>query len=653
MTLRAQISFEAGDTRQKIARLLRRLRAIRRDTTADPEKLNGLINEYTDLIERLGMPVFVGDRLDPRETATFQRLNRLFEAIGADVSALFSAQRGTATMLLRAYNRNQAILKGAEAELRNATAESLTAAIQGGVTQRGTFVYVDTFDDRSKVNTDVTTAELAVGGGALTLQKTEVFPVEHAKTKIEIEADRSTPSGATGVVIKPPYEGKYYAYLGEGEFEAGRLKLIPGPDGLLMAAPTEAEQLIRARRIIVDGSADTYHQIERSVVQAEGEIDPGQLDAAMPYDFVVTYVVDVGDVVSATAVVLDPINFADRAWIEVTNIETSIDKQNWAQIPGLHDHNYFNVLTDEANKVLHTEAVNSLLAPSKYQYSGKGLWLFGVRNFRYLRMTLKQKTPVAQPYEVIEVKQSRTVTTKKKPVSVGGISFGKGSTKTKNEDRVIQLSYEESLKMFSGDEILSQEFGSYKAEEGLQISILGHDLFSGGGKSVEKSAWKTSGVRAIVKNNIARYAIGIRELEILTANYAEASVYQSVPITTAVPIRQVLLKSDDRLSEGFPEGTWIKYYVSVDGGNNWGAIAPQDRPVQYDNGVRIPTVLQVNSGTPDDAKDERFGYLETGSDTNELLVRIELRRPPSDQGLTPIVTRYALEILTNQTPGLE
>lgn len=675
MTLRAQAKFDAGDVREKAEYLLRRLRAIQRDTTANPGKLRELIDEYNTLIERLGMPDFTGDKLDPRETATFQRLQRLFDTIERDIRALFASHRGLSSMMIRSYNRSQAILLGSQAELRNAAAESLTAAIQGGLTQRGTFVAVESFEDLTSVDENKTTADISTAGGALTLQKTSVFPVDQTASDITIEADNSEPTkrdvssaavssqqaqseGNKPAAIeeprfKPAYEGNFYDLLGQGEFEAGRLKLVDDGAGGLKPAETEEFNLVRARRVMVDGSVDTYHQIERVVLGQEETLDPARLDALFPYDFKVRYSLDAGRLVSATALVLDPMNFGERAWLEIDTIETSVDGDSWEEIPGLHNHTQYSTLTDEANKVLNTNQANTIMAPSKYRYGGKGLWLFGAREFRYLRFTVIQRTPIPNPYEIVEVKQKRQVTKTKKAAKIGPFKLGKDKKKTKTETRWIELTYEESLKMFNGDEVLDRDLGSYRSEKGIEIDLPGiGNVFSGGGTSVEKGAWQTSDVRTKIKENSVRYAVGIRELELLTANYAQASVYQSKPFRVAAPIRQISLMADNELPE-LGEDSSIRYSVSVDGGNTWARIAPNNEPPKYEAGARIPTVVQVNSATPDDAKDNNFGYLETENPSNEVRVRIELARPSNNQGTTPVIKRYALELLTSETKGLD
>lgn len=664
MTLKAQADFNSGDTREKVDKLLARIESLYKEVTTNPDKLRELIDNYYTLVEQLGVPVFTPQKLDPRETATFQKLNEIFQAIEEDMLALFRAYRGLHATIGRTYNRAHAMLLGTEGELKNVTAQALTAALQANLPQRGMFVAVDMFTDDTKQD-DATTADTGFGGGSLTLQKIEVFPADIANAKITIAADNTTPSKSTtttpgiketasAVDLDPrymtAYEGRYYAYLGEGEFEGGRLKLITTPDGQdLVPAETPAELLLKSRKVILDGAVDTYHQVERVVITSVDEVDPGQLDANYPYDFSVQYTIDFAKPVRGTAVVLDPINFGERAWLEIRVLETSIDGQEWESIPGLFNYNYYNILTDEANTQLNEDQSNALLASNKYAYSGKGVWVFGTREFRYLRMVILQRTPILQPYEIIRLTQQRTVSKTTTPPKVLGIKLGKKKTKVTNESRSLELSYGESLAAYGGDQVVDTDLGSYRSDEGLDISILGKNLFSSGGTTVEKSAWQTTDSSTIVKNNIIRYAIGIRELEVLVANYAPSSVYVSKPFRVPSPIRQIQLRANHFIAEELGEGSYIKYFVSLDGGNNWARIGAIDYPPEYDVDGRVPTVIQVNSNTPIEAQDDRFGYVDTGAPAYSVQVKIELSRPQTDEGITPIVNRYALEILTRET----
>lgn len=656
MTFRAQASFEAGAVRAKALRLIEKIKArISELGTSDSEKTLDAVNLYLGFIERLGSAEFDGRHLDPRETATFQGLNRLFGVIDDDIQALYQELKTLLDMRTVSFNRSQSALSGAEADLNRTTGIAMQATLASGGQARGLFIAVDNFADAS-IQDPNSTAEVAFGGGALTLEKVEVIPAVDSSAKVTVTADTSTPNvseikEALGiksgdVIVNPPYEGKFYALLGEIEPEGGYLKFTKTGTEIVLA-PTPDQAKINGRKAMLDGSPDSYWQIERTMLIPVDDVDASIADK---YDFDTEIIIDIGTVVSATAITLDPINFGERAWLEVTNIETSEDGQSWTQIPGLFDHNFYNVLTDEANKQLNTSQANAILSPSKFSYAGKGLWIFAARNLRFAKLRLTQRTPIIQPYEVLSVTKEQQVKTTKGGLSIGPLSIKKGKTSTKTQVKTEALSYTESLQIYTGEKQPRETKGSFKSSEGIQIKgILGENIFSLGGKSVEKSGWKVLEIQPTTKLNVIRYAIGIRDLGILSVKYSPTSQYISKPFRVPSPIRQISLKADLTVPEDFGPGNWAAFYISTDDGHTWTQIAPMDLPAQYIDGKRIPTSVLVNSRTNEDARDNRFGYIEQDKAPESVLVRIDLSRPDSMDGQSPIIKRYAVELLTQET----
>lgn len=107
---------------------------------------------------------------------------------------------------------------------------------------------------------------------------------------------------------------------------------------------------------------------------------------------------------------LVPHNFSDTAWLEVLDVSTSIDGATWEEVEGLHDAKFENILTEEANAEMTPEEVATTMAPSKFQYTGHGVWTFPAKEVKFIRFKLLQKTPVPAPYDVLMVELTQTVT---------------------------------------------------------------------------------------------------------------------------------------------------------------------------------------------------------------------------------------------------
>lgn len=107
---------------------------------------------------------------------------------------------------------------------------------------------------------------------------------------------------------------------------------------------------------------------------------------------------------------LFPHNFSDSSWLEVLDISTSKDGVEFESIEGMKENKFENLLTDEANTELTPEEVAITMAPSRFKYTGQGVWTFPAREVRFIRFDLLQRTPVPAPYDVLKVELSTTVT---------------------------------------------------------------------------------------------------------------------------------------------------------------------------------------------------------------------------------------------------
>lgn len=662
---KALAPYESGAIRERIKDLLERSRVLaERGEESDSLKIFKLVEDYENLVLAIGSKQFDGTPLDSRATATFQRLNEIMTGADEDIRALYNEIKGLSQMLARSFNVNQASLRGANAALQRGAALVLTAGLEGAIPQRGMFVAVDTFQDQRLMDLSASTAEVGFGGSALTLQRLSVEQILDVGAQIQVDADSRTlndillptittsAEGGGGKISPieslPPYEGKLYSEpIDEMRPEAGRLKFVNNNKSL---SETPPEELVLARRVMLDSNADTYWQVERVILTDFKNVEPGDLDSNLKYDFEVSIVIKLSEPKTVSALTLDPMQFGSRAYMEIRNIETSLDGQMWESIPGLHDYNFYNILTDEANKQLTPALTNAVMAPSKYSYEGRGLWIFPTRELRYVRLRIVQRTPIAAPYEVLILKQQQTVKTTKKGFSILGFG-GKSRTKTKTEYRNLELSYVESLAVVFGskDGSALDTGASVKAKSGMNVDIPGlGNIFSSGSKTTSKSGFNLQSIETASRTNAVRYVIGIRDFGLLSAVYDTESQYVSKNFDIPSPVRQIQLRAAHTIPDEFGSGDWIRYLVSVDDGVTWDELAPIEDVPKYTGGTRIPTTLLVNSGTPEDAKDDRFGYRDIGQPADKVKVRIELSRPSNIAG-SPVVNRYALQVLTEET----
>ena len=116
-------------------------------------------------------------------------------------------------------------------------------------------------------------------------------------------------------------------------------------------------------------------------------------------------------------VTIDPVLFSTSAFVEVIDVATATDSEDFTTVDGFSDQTFDKILTPEANKFVTDEVVKKTLAPSNFSYQGTGIFSFPVRIANKIRVTLMMRDPVPNFYERLhvltqQVTQSSTTTTK-------------------------------------------------------------------------------------------------------------------------------------------------------------------------------------------------------------------------------------------------
>lgn len=152
-----------------------------------------------------------------------------------------------------------------------------------------------------------------------------------------------------------------------------------------------------------------------------------------------------------------------------------------------------------------------------------------------------------------------------------------------------------------------------------------------------------------------RWALGIRDLNINSYQFAQESELVSTPFISPGPIEKVELRVNEQIPEEFLSGNsdqttyenkdnWLQYYISLDDGNTWHRIAPQNS--QIDN---IPKTYYVNANIPPEMHKEDVEYIEAENDAYEIRFKVKLKRPTdiSDaDSYSPVLRDYELLLTT-------
>ena len=106
---------------------------------------------------------------------------------------------------------------------------------------------------------------------------------------------------------------------------------------------------------------------------------------------------------------INPNNFNETAWTDVLDISYSDDSSSaFSTIPGFANDIHDNILTDHANAEITSEEQSSILAPDRYSYKGLGVWSFEAVTARIIKIRLRQRTGVPDPYQRLAIRLHRT-----------------------------------------------------------------------------------------------------------------------------------------------------------------------------------------------------------------------------------------------------
>lgn len=156
-----------------------------------------------------------------------------------------------------------------------------------------------------------------------------------------------------------------------------------------------------------------------------------------------------------------------------------------------------------------------------------------------------------------------------------------------------------------------------------------------------------------------RYVIGLRDINIMSYEFVEASEYISKLFTVAdgYSISEMILYANEKTPESYIEkiattNDWIRYYVSFDD-ITWTEVSPTHRQPVKDKEFP-PKIVAVNGNQAD--IDTVFDLYRTNLTMNanpkQVRVKIIMNRPKGDayKATTPIVEDYALKIVTKEEP---
>lgn len=116
-----------------------------------------------------------------------------------------------------------------------------------------------------------------------------------------------------------------------------------------------------------------------------------------------------------------------------------------------------------------------------------------------------------------------------------------------------------------------------------------------------------------------RSYIGLRELNLARSHFEKSGEYYSKAIHLSNPVSKVTLYTTEQIPQEWPQGRWIRYYLSTNG-QSWSEILP------------------INQGSDINAQ-----IWQSPFPTNTLYLKASFSRPETDELHSPLLMHYALQ----------
>lgn len=544
------------------------------------------------------------------------------------------------------------------------------------------------------------------------------------------------------------YEGNFYNFMGEARPEGGQWHIDERPykisDEQLNASQTfdttndpfdpstqegyiagtamrpqdlllfdrgasEAEKNAIRRRMFDENSASFWEaeyvkKIEQTPGSEEFSLDELR-DLAIQEDvedFEIQVTIDLGQVKPISWVSLEPINFGETAWMEITDVSTaSAESEGFKTIPGMHKHRFANTLTDEANEELQADIAAQILSPDRYSFRGKGVFSFPMTFSRYVRLKIMQKVPVPALYQRLSVQMVREIDTTVNVRKRKKTWYGKSkdtNTKTTSKtliSRVVKLNYLQTIAIYSnsntiGDFSPESAAGSHSAGvsgsstggTGIGGSLLASAVAGGGSVAIaalapiaipvaiiagvlsalfgsktsiktttthDDSGWSIAKQWLEVNYDKVRYAIGVRELSVFNYRFSPTSELVSKRFSTPKEIIKAQLEVVEEIPAEFsPEQRYIEYYISFNDGD-WHRINPTGHPTLYSNeGNVVPEILTVNFETSGPGGSTTIKAITTELPAKQVRLKAVMKNDPSlanPEYYTPVLKKYRVKLV--------
>lgn len=282
----------------------------------------------------------------------------------------------------------------------------------------------------------------------------------------------------------------------------------------------------------------------------------------------------------------------------VKSIKTAVKKSDVPE--SIYDKEFINYRITEDNET-DKSFLDEGVIPGNNDFTGRGVFTFSPRKAKFIYVTFEQDSPYS-----CNIGHVYYIRVAKIKVKKDGGWFR--SDKTWYETKKFRV--EGQLSKY--DKNLVEKSSSNWIKE------VGQKIFGG---SKQKSIVSDKVITRIEAFNGKRWAIGLRDIAINSFGFAEESQIVSKNYTVPGFIKKISIKANEQIPKELlakaKKDEWIKYFVSLDNGNEWHRIG--------NNSQGLVEEIYVNSNIPEEIQNDNIKYIQSESD-NQLKFKVVFKR---------------------------
>lgn len=567
--------------------------------TASEEEVMALVDEtISRYYKNLGRPLHIVRKAEEAHLPFIEDYNESIEEIVEDVSILFSEIENIGNYLSEYFNYAQSEKMRINNRIKGISGLTNDLNLIANDTTSNSIYFRDSFEDTTKIEEDMimgSPAQVSTIEGIVTLGRSStVNRSESAKVR-EVSGNGEV-----------------------GTYHVARRVKVPSEDGqsMVMAPVYVSDQLPNDQsQAILDGRPDTI--FEYQMVNCERS---DIINIAKGYDFSwakgskdndrlrLKVVIQLEEPTDINWININPYNPTfSTGKVIVHSIRTSEDGFDYSPLYEGGDY----VLNAEINTTPQTYRADAIFDGSTEfvdsKFAGQGVWVFPTRQTKYVEVIFDQN----ESYEEL----------------VGHTYYERIKSTIDGNGNEIQTKMRIPSSQVP-DAIIESDPGTYTVDTDTDIK-----------KTIEAfNGW--------------RYAIGIRDINIMSYQFVEKSEIVSKKYETDQEISQIMLYVNEKIPTSYlgkisTSNDWIKYYISYDD-VNWIRISPMHHQPSTKE-TFPPKIVQFNGNKIELESSFQLykSYVDTDAPVKGIRLKAVLERPTEEgsESTTPVIEDYAIRVV--------